>query len=94
MWDLEIQRQLRVAAAVVVGVGIRGQCPPTMALLCLHNKVPGTVCFGGADTSYQNQEGNLEELLTSWPLIGLTTKIKNPATETENPAIERASYSR
>lgn len=59
----------------------------TVALLCLQNKVPGTVCFGGADTSYQDQEGFLEELLTSWLLIGLTTKIKNPATETQGPVV-------
>jgi len=58
-----------------------------VALLCLQNKVPGAVCFGGADTSYQNQEGNLEELLTSWLLIGLTTKIKNPAMETQEPVV-------
>ena len=91
MRDLEIQRQMRVAAAVLVGIVIRGQCLPTTVLLCLQNKVPGTVCFGGADTSYQDQEGNLEELLTSRPLIGLTTKInKNPATETENPATEKS----
>lgn len=68
MWNLEIQSQICAAAAVRVGIDIHGQSPFPGALLCLQNKAPGTVCFGGADASYQ--EGTLEELLTSQPLIG------------------------
>ena len=70
MWNLEIQSQICAAAAVRVCIDIHGQSPFTDALLCLQNKAPGTVCFGGADASYQDQEGTLEELLTSRPLIG------------------------